>query len=323
MVMQTISVIIPTYNCGAFISNTINSVLSQQSGDFNIEIIVVNDGSTDNTSEVMEEFRDRVHYIYKKNGGVASARNVGIRHALGEYLYFLDADDVLMPNWLFFAFNAFQKHQDIGVVHGGFQRWEAGPEENPSSNYHTLSSKQNELGDAIDIRQTGWIYHQMLLNSWVLCSAAMIRREWVERCGGFEEGVPMGEDWSFWMRVSRNCQFLKMQRTAVLYRQHPNQATRKVYATNYAVKFIEDSVKQYGFSGSDGVAARREDVYTTLSKHLLWHAVDHFRSGDYRIGMRSITKAIRYQPFSIKNWRLFFLAISGLARPYLRFIAHL
>lgn len=321
--MQMISVIIPTYNCGAFIPQAIYSVLSQQSEGFTIEIIVVNDGSTDNTAKILEQFQHQIRYIYKNNGGVASARNAGIAHAKGDYLYFLDADDVLMPDWLLFAFDAFQKNPQIGVVHGRFHRWEAGPGDNPSTIYEELNLSQNKLDSAIDIRQTGWIYHQTLLNSWVLCSAAMVRSDCVKRCGGFEEGVPMGEDWSFWMRVSRNCQFLKMLRTAVIYRQHPNQATRKVYAINYAVKLIEEAIKKYGLSGPDGVSARRSEVHDTLSKHLLWHAVDHLRSGDYLIGVKSIIKAIRYRPISLKNWRLFFLAITGLARPYLKFVAHL
>lgn len=97
--MPKISVIIPTYNYGHYIGRTLSSVLAQTYNNF--EIIVVDDGSKDNTQEVVEGFRDsRIRYIYQENQGACSARNHGIKEAIGEFLLFEDADDIIEPEHL-------------------------------------------------------------------------------------------------------------------------------------------------------------------------------------------------------------------------------
>lgn len=95
-----ISIIIPLYNKATSIKRTIHSVLSQSYTDF--ELIIINDGSTDNSAEIVnKQFYDkRIRYIYQDNAGVSSARNRGIKEAIGEWILFLDADDILYPNAL-------------------------------------------------------------------------------------------------------------------------------------------------------------------------------------------------------------------------------
>lgn len=93
-----VSVIIPTYNRKQFVTKAVESVFRQGFKDY--EIIVVDDGSTDNTWRVLEPFRSRIHYIYQANAGVSAARNAGIRQARGEWLAFLDSDDEWMPDYL-------------------------------------------------------------------------------------------------------------------------------------------------------------------------------------------------------------------------------
>ena len=93
-----VSVVIPTYNSSQFIVETLESVFAQTYKDY--EIIVVDDGSTDNTKEVLQPYTSRIKYIYKENGGPASARNVGIKSAQGEYIAFLDSDDRWLPEKL-------------------------------------------------------------------------------------------------------------------------------------------------------------------------------------------------------------------------------
>ncbi|MGO9687474.1 MAG: glycosyltransferase family 2 protein, partial [Syntrophobacteraceae bacterium] len=93
-----VSVVIPTYNRERFVDKAINSVLSQSFNDY--EIIVVDDGSTDETPRVLASYKDRVKYIYQKNSGVSSARNAGIREARGEWVAFLDSDDKWKTDYL-------------------------------------------------------------------------------------------------------------------------------------------------------------------------------------------------------------------------------
>ena len=93
-----VSVIIPTYNRGAFITNAINSVLAQSFKDY--EVLVIDDGSTDNTPEVLQPYLDKIKYIHQENSGVSAARNAGIRQAQGEWIAFLDSDDEWFPDYL-------------------------------------------------------------------------------------------------------------------------------------------------------------------------------------------------------------------------------
>ena len=90
-----VSVIIPTYNRAHLVSEAINSVLNQTYQDF--EIIVVDDGSTDETCEKLRPYQDKIKYVYVKNGGAAYARNVGMKIARGKYIAFLDSDDLYYP----------------------------------------------------------------------------------------------------------------------------------------------------------------------------------------------------------------------------------
>ena len=92
-VRSRISVLIPTYNYSQFLLDAVKSVLAQDVPD--VEIIVVDDGSTDNTSDIIKPYTDRVQYIYQENAGLSAARNTGIRNSTGEFILFLDADDVL------------------------------------------------------------------------------------------------------------------------------------------------------------------------------------------------------------------------------------
>ena len=114
--MPRVSVIIPTYNREKYIAETINSVLDQTFSDY--EIIVVDDGSADNTERLIrEQFADEVIYLSKPNGGPASARNMGMRVAKGEYIAFLDSDDLWLPEKLAIQTRFMDAHPEIGLTY--------------------------------------------------------------------------------------------------------------------------------------------------------------------------------------------------------------
>jgi len=115
-----VSVIIPTYNCGKFIEQSIESVLNQTYK--NIEIIVVDDGSTDDTQVKLLKYGKNINYIRKKNEGSSKARNIGMGCSKGEYLAFLDSDDLWHPGKLEMQLECFQKVPDIGLVFTDFSR---------------------------------------------------------------------------------------------------------------------------------------------------------------------------------------------------------
>ena len=117
--MPKISVIVPTYNRTRFLPISIKSILAQTFEDY--EIIIVDDGSTDDTSTVVRSFSDsRIKYIRQSNAGQAAARNTGLSHAAGEYIGFLDDDDLYVPSALQVLSTCLDKHPDIGMVSGGW-----------------------------------------------------------------------------------------------------------------------------------------------------------------------------------------------------------
>ena len=118
--MPRVSIIIPVYNGDRFIIEAINSVLRQTYQDY--EMIVVDDGSTDRTRQVLEPYRDKIRYFYQENQGSAVARNLVIQEAQGELIAFLDADDFwLLPEKLAEQVNCFEQNSSLGSVHTGWQ----------------------------------------------------------------------------------------------------------------------------------------------------------------------------------------------------------
>lgn len=111
-----VSIIIPTYNYASFLPKAINSCLNQTYQ--NLEIIVVDDGSTDHTREVVRGFKDKIIYIYQDNQGVSAARNAGLELATGDFITFLDADDYLTEDSIEVRLGVFLRHDDIGFVMG-------------------------------------------------------------------------------------------------------------------------------------------------------------------------------------------------------------
>src|SRR3990172_11149387 len=112
--MPKVSVIIPTFNCEEYIEETLSSVLFQTFTDF--EVIVVDDGSTDNTIKVIKPYLDKISYIQKDNGGQGSARNLGISLAKGEYLAFLDSDDLWLPDKLSLQVGYMENNPNVSLT---------------------------------------------------------------------------------------------------------------------------------------------------------------------------------------------------------------
>jgi glycosyltransferase involved in cell wall biosynthesis len=207
-----VSVIIPTYNCQDYIIQAIESVLSQT--DCNFELLVLDDGSTDETRTVLEPYQNRLRYIYQLNQGVASARNHGIREARGELVAFLDADDYFLPNKLAAQVARFDAEPELGIVHSGWQRVDA----------------KGQLLKEIK----PWEYiPELNLENWlkwkpVLPSAMMFRRHWLQFVDGFDARFPPAEDTDLALRLAlKGCRAGWLRRITVGYRQHPGSAMHK------------------------------------------------------------------------------------------------
>ena len=194
--MSKVSVIIPTYNRAHLIGKAIQSVLNQTYQDF--EVIVVDDGSTDNTEEVIKEFQKkdkRIKYIkHEKNKGYPKALNTGIKAAKGEYIAFQDDDDEWLTEKLEKQMKVFENAPaKVGVVYTGFWRIE-----NNKKIYIPYSWVKQKEGN---------IHKGLLKGNFIGTPAALVRKECFEKVGMFDERLPCLQDWELWIRISKHYQF--------------------------------------------------------------------------------------------------------------------
>ncbi len=181
----TISVILPTYNRAWILREAVDSVLAQ---DYpNVELIVVNDGSTDETRIVLEEYGDRIIVLEQENRGVSAARNLGISSASGELISFLDSDDFWLPGKLSVQAAFFHDHHEALICQTEEIWIRDGRRVNPKRKHK---------------KQSGMIFEPSLALCLVSPSAVMIRRELFEEVGLFDETLPACEDYDLWLRVA-------------------------------------------------------------------------------------------------------------------------
>ncbi len=222
----TVSVVIPTYNTAKYISEAVESVLAQTYRDF--EIIVVDDGSTDNTYEVIKQChannvqevqlievinpfertkltepnqrtqQTKLLYIYQTNGGRASARNTGIKAAKGKYVAFLDSDDLWTPGKLEKQVEIMEGNENIGFLFGDKQRFSDDGKIITSSMFARRGYDLNFFGDPLFVRDP---YRKLLEANFIPTGTIILRRECFDRSGLFDEAIYV-EDWEFWLRIA-------------------------------------------------------------------------------------------------------------------------
>lgn len=211
---KSVSVVIPTYNYGRFIKETINSVLDQTCPPS--EIIVVDDGSTDETAAVVGGFVEAVRYIRQDNAGVCAARNRGVSESNSDLIAFLDADDTWEPSNLEKQVARFESDEALGLVHCGMREFDS------------------ETGETIRLYMEGGeegVADNLLL--WegpviVGPGAVTVTRKAFDRVGGFDARMKVGEDWDFCYRVARLFKIGFIAEPLLNYRRHNAAAHHNV-----------------------------------------------------------------------------------------------
>ncbi len=211
--MPKVSVIIPTYNRAEMIAETIESVLQQTFADF--QLIIVDDGSTDNTKEVIGSLNDsRLEYIYQQNSGVSSARNLGLKKARGQFICFLDSDDLWPRDFLQSMMTNLQ----------------ASPEYGASYCMRTLLLADGTIQPSYqkEFFCSGQVTAKLFEKTFIQTSAICFRKEILEGLF-FDESLTNGEDVDFWLRVSARTKFLFVPDIQIKYRQQPASAESLVF----------------------------------------------------------------------------------------------
>jgi len=214
-----VSVVIGTYNHGRFIADCIRSVLNQTYR--NLEIIVVDDGSTDNTSEVVRQFQDKIIYIYQKNSGRAASRNAGIRQAKYDWIAFLDADDLWVEDKLEKQILAVTAHPEIDFLvtnacwfneHGIVK----------SDYFKTMGllpiQKQEQLGSLVIFKEK--LFPLFIDENFVNLSSVLVKKNALIKEGLFDECLPRAQDRDLWLRMSRHYRFAAIYEILTRSRMH-------------------------------------------------------------------------------------------------------
>jgi len=211
--MSTISVIVPAYNAERYILETIETVRQQIFLDF--ELIVINDGSTDHTLELLNTVKEpRLKIISYQNGGVSVARNRGITHANGDFIAFLDADDLWTSDKLELQLSALQQHPEAGVAYS----W---------THYMDEQGKYFHTGEPITFE--GNVYADMLVNNFLASgSNPLIRRQALESTGEFDPELAPSEDWDFYLRLAARWPFVVVPKPQILYRRATGSGSSKI-----------------------------------------------------------------------------------------------
>lgn len=203
---STFSVIIPAYNSEATIADTINSVIGQTYQQW--ELIIVNDGSTDGTVDVVECFlSNKVKLFNQKNSGVSSARNLGIDKATGKYLAFLDADDIWHIEKLEKQFKYFTDHPDTALLYTNNFIFKENINQYQINRYKEPFKVQTD-------------YYRLLISDFIVTSSVCINTGRVKDRIYFSEKFVGTEDWDLWIRVAKNNKVAFLNEPLVYYREH-------------------------------------------------------------------------------------------------------
>jgi len=234
-----VSVIIPTFNRGWAIPEAIESVLTQERITF--ELIVVDDGSTDATGQILDRYGEQIILIRQHNQGVSTARNAGIQVARGELIAFLDSDDYWLPNKMITQVEFFKTHPDT---------WICQTEEIWIRNGQRVNPKQRHR------KRSGMIFYESLALCLVSPSAVMMRRGLFDLIGRFDETLPACEDYDMWLRVSSRYPVFLIDTPLIVKRGgHGDQLSKMAGLDRYRIQSLVKILRSGSLTNDQSNAA--------------------------------------------------------------------
>ncbi len=286
-----VSVIVPSYNSAAYLPEAIDSALNQTAAP--LEVIVIDDGSTDETAQVLERYRGRIQAIFQQNKGPAAARNCGIAASRGDLIAFLDADDVWLPEKLEKQLAYLALHPAACMVHSQMYYW------NPETGEKSLERHRRRHEFA------GSCYHRLFFRPAVIPSTMVVRRECLAKVGTFDERIrrATAEDYDLCLRLARDYEFGFVDDPLILYRQHPGSSTKKQVLANY-----EDNLFVVRKLLEDDPRLRQELGRSVVNDRFFGLLFDigycHYEAGRPWAARPYFLQALRHRPASAHVWLL-------------------
>lgn len=282
----SVSVVIPTYNSAAFLGQAVASVCNQTYSDF--ELIVVDDGSTDDTQRVLEPYRERIRYLYQPNMGESSARNRGIQESRGRYVAFLDADDLWLPHKLAVQVTFMDRTPEAVLVYSPCLWINVAGERI----FHHGSNVVG-TGTACPVD----VFPKLVMGDMIASpSCVMVRRQYLEHGQAFNPAIRHSEDWDLWLRLSLQGPFMFIPEPLACYRvHHPRRRLAIEAAPDYVQQNVEilDSVFATAASMRSQWANLRNQALGSL---FLRSAVYNVELGNVALAAEQLASAFQADP---------------------------
>lgn len=294
-----VSVVIPTFNDSQFIRQSVGSVLAQTHRQ--LDVIVVDDGSTDGSGAVARELGPQVRVLEQPNSGAAMARNRGLDAAKGDYVAFLDADDCWHPQKIEVQLRHLRSCTDCIAVYCRKLELREDTAAPPWRTNRSLS----ELGAVSeDRRASGWLYLELLRASIVHTSTIMVSRRALEQVGRFDATLTKGQDLDYWLRLSRLGPMHMLDSVLSAYTIHGASISHRLMARNFHAYVVERAVSLYGPRDQSGQALGAGELSRILGASWFEFAYQHYRAGSTRVCWESVCRSLGYWPNRVDAWSL-------------------
>ena len=296
-----VSVVMPAFNAARFLSQAIDSVLAQVDAD--LELIVIDDGSTDDTPDVLARYGDRVRVLHQPNGGLAAARNAGAAVARGRWIAMMDADDVCAPDRIALQLQVLRQHPKAVLCCSDFSAFDGQGTALPSHQAHYYSmiaeapagldslfgaaksmARGARVGEGAVVVRCGTVYDQIAFGNFVHPPTAMLSRAAHEASGGFDPSIRYNSDWEFFTRLARLGEFAHIALPLLDYRLSASQMSSPVSNRGSGARDLLIAASKVWAADPElarrfperMAATRREflaDAASALSTHRRWAAL--------------------------------------------------
>ena len=300
-----VSVVIPAFNSGRFIIDTLKSVFEQTYNP--LEVIVVDDGSDDGTSEIISKvFGDKVKVIKQKNSGPSIARNRGIVNSNGKYIALLDADDLWLPEKIASQVEIMEKHPDVGLLCGNMANFDEKGRE-AVTHFERRRKDKDYFGDRLFVKDA---FRKLYDGNFVSTPTVMIRRELLGKTGLFNPGFRFSEDYLLWLRFARVSQVAYQKEAYTLRRKHTSNLTNDLGASVFIQpKFFAQVEKEHG----DYLRNLGLDIsHRYAQAFFLIGCFKLHQSGDSQVASNFL-KSFRYRP-NLRTAIYFLITAAGIGK---------
>ncbi len=284
-----VSVIIPTYNRSDYLPKTLDSLIAQSFRDY--EVLLVDDGSTDNTEQLVRRRPEPIRYFYQPNAGPAAARNYGIKEARGEFVAFLDSDDLWEPRFLGNMVGFLRSNPKIDIAFCQFI---------------TINDRDEIIERNSKKPYSGRIASRLFASTFITTPSIVARRKVIINEGGFNESMLTNEDYDLWLRLALKHEFGLVEEPLCLRRSHPGTQSRNgdPGPSIRKAEMLDNYYRQFGKQAGITPAVahlRLGKVYHSAGKRSL-------KAGHFRQALRLLHSSLAYRPFAPDVWARYGLA---------------